>query len=286
MGTTLSMYRSIEKRLRKIYQVGEAQAIGKLLLEHVEAEHAQNPTWGEHATLSDHQLETLERLLQQLETQQPLQYVLGYAWFYNRKFTVNAHVLIPRPETEELVHWMANNHDATAALRILDVGTGSGCIGITLALQFSQAQVLAIDVDQNALALAIHNAHSLMATNATFKQLDFTAIEQWKELPDFDIIVSNPPYIPLGQMPRMESVVTAWEPHVALFVPDDNPLRFYHLLAAFGTTHLTKNGYIYAECHQDFATATAAVFEQAGYTVSLKKDINNNHRMVRAQLST
>lgn len=213
----------------------------------------------------------------------PLQQVLGYEWFMSRNYKVNEHVLIPRPETEELVQWIVDDNKSSNP-GILDIGTGSGCIPISLKLAIHDANITACDVSTDALAVAQENANTLNA-DVSFRQLDFLNEAQRSTLPSFDIIVSNPPYIPEAEADTLHDNVKNHEPHLALFVPADDALLFYREIAMFGKTHLKQGGTIYCELHVDYALQTKQLFEEIGYdSVIVKEDMHGNLRMLKAQL--
>jgi methylase of polypeptide subunit release factors len=368
--------------LKAIYSAGEAVAIAGWVFEAVAG-------MGQSAVLMSPQVETgedketvLEKYLAELLTHKPVQYVLGEAWFYKMKFAVNEQVLIPRPETEELVEWCikeitkgevgmgngeyrstngevgmgnreyrstkgevgigdgecrsgndevgmgnreyrsANNEvgigkeevgitneevgmenvkigmtgetlhsfaaagipDSSFLIRnLLDIGTGSGCIAITLKRELPAWGVTGIDISEGALAVARKNAAD-SGVPVEFLTFDFLDETRWQFLPQFDVIVSNPPYIPLSEKSALDNNVTAHEPHTALFVPDNAPLLFYEKIARFGLEHLRPGGFIMMETHEAYAQQTAALFKENYTTVTSRKDISGNERMVMAVL--
>ncbi len=211
---------------------------------------------------------------------EPVQYITGKAWFYGRKFRVTPDVLIPRPETEELVDVVRSIFPASAPLRMLDVGTGSGCIAITLKLEFPQSRVYAIDVSHAALTIARMNAENLPAP-VDFMLCDF--LQSAPDVSELDLIVSNPPYIAGYEKDLLKQNVVNYEPHLALFVPDDNPLVFYDALARKGKQLLKKNGYIVAEINERLGRAVTAVFDSSGYATRLFKDMSGKDRVVIAK---
>lgn len=211
---------------------------------------------------------------------EPVQYITGKAWFYGRKFRVTPDVLIPRPETEELVDVVRSIFPASAPLRMLDVGTGSGCIAITLKLEFPQSRVYAIDVSHAALTIARMNAENLPAP-VDFMLCDF--LQSGPDVSELDLIVSNPPYIAGYEKDLLKQNVVNYEPHLALFVPDDNPLVFYDALARKGKQLLKKNGYIVAEINERLGRAVTAVFDSSGYATRLFKDMSGKDRVVIAK---
>jgi release factor glutamine methyltransferase len=205
---------------------------------------------------------------------------LGEAWFYRMKIKVNEHVLIPRPETEELVEQLIKDRKSKLTdPAILDIGTGSGCIPIAIKKNLPASKLTAIDVSKDALALAKENA-ALHNAHINFTELDFLDETNWHILGMFDIIISNPPYIPIHEKEKLDKNVTAFEPHLALFVPDRSPLIFYEKIATFGIGHLLPNGKIYLETHEDYAKETAALFHNNYQTVMVKKDMYGKERMI------
>jgi release factor glutamine methyltransferase len=192
-------------------------------------------------------------------------------------------VLIPRPETEELVDWIVKDYrNKLKVLEVIDVGSGSGCIAVSLASALATAIVTAVDVSEHALAVISLNArmNNVEAVFPTY--IDFLDVTDRATLDMFDIIVSNPPYIMQRESAEMEQHVVDYEPHLALFVPDNDPLLFYRNIAEFAATHLNDDGCIYLEINQALGQETAALFESAGYTVELRKDMQGKDRMVKA----
>jgi release factor glutamine methyltransferase len=223
---------------------------------------------------------------------EPIQYITGFAWFYGLKFKVNPNVLIPRPETEELVEWVLETVGKRKNVRILDIGTGSGCIPVTLKIKNPSLEVAAVDISEGALITASRNAYRQNA-DVTFTRLDILDEKKWAELGQFDIIVSNPPYIPHVEKTLMERNVLAFEPELALFVEDDNALIFYECIAEFAKIHAKKPenavntegslSVLFFECNQYNALEVVALLEQKGFTnVELRKDMSGNDRMIRA----
>ena len=274
------------KKLPLIYEEGEVSTITDWIMENITGSNKTERMLYKNAVLTnDEEIKLLnytERLLQH----EPVQYVLNESWFSGSKFYVDKNVLIPRPETEELVEWFITNYiHSTDHLKIIDIGTGSGCIPISLKRKIRTAEIWACDISPGALDVAKRNAAS-SGTDITFIQLDFLDKEQWLQLPCFDIIISNPPYVPEKDKKEMNSNVLHYEPANALFVPDNDSLVFYKAIAAFGTTHLNKYGSIYTEIHENSGNATIDVFQAAGYIAELKKDMQNKDRMIKATTSS
>ena len=235
----------------------------------------------EKVTLNDEQEQLLHDILRRLRQGEPLQYIEGRTPFYGMDFKVTPAVLIPRPETTELIDWVASEH-SHEPLRLIDLGTGSGCIAIALSRKLPQATVDACDISPEALAVAGENNRA-NGERVSFFRHDILDLDT--PLPHtYTIIVSNPPYIMQSEQADMERTVTEWEPHTALFVPDEDALRFYRAIAEIGQTEaLQPGGCIYVEINQRLGAETVALFEAYGYKeVTLRRDIYGNERMVRA----
>ena len=216
----------------------------------------------------------------------PIQYVLQESWFDARAFYVDESVLIPRPETEELLDWIKTDQETYPLPRqILEIGTGSGILAISLKKAFPNATVTAIDIEEKALDVARQNAHTFQEP-VQFEPMDFTDTQCWGRLPMTDLMVSNPPYIPLSEKNTLAEHVVHHEPHRALFVPADDPLLFYRLIAEFGKDKLIPAGRIYVELHEDRAEATKNLFEKMGYEATIRLDMQGKKRMLRAVYPT
>lgn len=239
----------------------------------------------EEVTLSPDREAQFERIMARLKKGEPLQYIEGRAPFCGMDFVVDSNVLIPRPETAELVGWVAGDFRLRQP-KILDLGTGSGCIAVSLSKMLPQAMVEACDISDGALAIARENSRRNMAD---VKFFSFDILQNEPALPHtYDVLVSNPPYIKQSEAADMEHHVTGWEPHLALFVPDDDALRFYRAIAEIGqTAALSPGGCIYVEINQALGKETVALFEAYGYKdVALRKDIYGNDRMVKGVKSS
>lgn len=274
------LYRNFLVQLQKIYSLSEATLITDWVFEKKaslkRSDILKNPEKEISATAN----RLIQNALQDLLSHKPVQYVLGEAWFYSMKLKVNEHVLVPRPETEELVEQLIKDRKSKLTdPAILDIGTGSGCIPIAIKKHLPASKVTSIDISEKALALAKEN-DAIYNTHISFIQLDFVDEKSWVELGMFEIIISNPPYIPANEKEKLEKNVTDFEPHLALFVPDNSPLIFYEKIAAFGRNHLLPNGKIYLETHEDYARQTAALFQHHYQTVVIKKDMYGRERMV------
>ncbi|RXK62085.1 peptide chain release factor N(5)-glutamine methyltransferase [Lacibacter luteus] len=287
-------YQHLREALTVAHEPSEAEAIARLVTEHVGKKNFRSL---EAAAVTAEEEEEIKSVLQQLLKHRPLQYVLNEAWFYGLKFEVNESVLIPRPETEELVDWIVKEVRGkkyevrtempaylvprTSYLRLLDIGTGSGCIPISLKKNLPDAKLSAVDVCSEALHTATTNAVN-NETEINFHLLDFLDESKWSLLDKYDIIVSNPPYIKNTEATTMSKHVLEFEPHKALFVPDEDALLFYRKIADFALQHLQPNGAVYVEINQQLGKETAALFQQKGFTVELRKDMSGNERMIKA----
>ncbi|GIV36543.1 MAG: release factor glutamine methyltransferase [Cyclobacteriaceae bacterium] len=220
----------------------------------------------------------LREAVERLNRGEPVQYITETAWYYGRKFRVTPAVLIPRPETEELIDVAKSLFPAHNPLTVLDVGTGSGCIGITLKLEMPYSQVLAMDISHDALAVARHNAKAHQA-DIVFVPCDF--LNEEPDIHNLDLIISNPPYIAHHEISSIKPNVKDFEPHLALFVPDSDPLVFYRALAKKGKHLLKHNGWIVAEIHELRGKETASVFKAEGYEpVYIVRDLSGKDRVV------
>ncbi len=218
-----------------------------------------------------------------LKNGKPVQYVIGKAWFFDLTLMVNEHVLIPRPETEELVQWIADDYrHVNDPIAIVDAGTGSGCIPIALARKLPRAKVSAFDVSAGALQVAAHNAMTAN-TVVQFFSADMLDETTWAVIPQCDVLVSNPPYIRRSEAAAMDEHVTAYEPHLALFVPDEDALLFYKALAQLGKNVLKPGGVLYVEINEALGEPVVKLFEQSGYkAIELRNDLSGKQRMVKA----
>jgi release factor glutamine methyltransferase len=275
----------LKDSLQPLYDEGEATAIAHAMLEHITAESKLQRLVNKDQNFTAEQEKQFNLMKEQLQKAVPLQYIIGKAWFLNREFAVNSSVLIPRPETEELVMWIVSDCKATNTKpTILDIGTGSGCIAVSLKLELPESTVTACDVSPGAVLVARANA-DMLGADMSLHAIDFTNVALHDSLGKYDIIASNPPYIPYTEKEVLHPNVREHEPHVALFVPGDEPLLFYDLIADFGKTHLNANGLIYCELDRDYAVQTKALFESKGYAdVEIRKDMAGNTRMLKASL--
>ncbi|MBP9847907.1 MAG: peptide chain release factor N(5)-glutamine methyltransferase [Flavobacterium sp.] len=245
--------------------------------------------------LSDAEVDKWNTILAQLQQEKPIQYITGEAWFYGLRFEVNENTLIPRPETEELVEWIIESQKSkvqSQKLEILDVGTGSGCIPISLKANLSQANVSAIDVSEKALEVAKRNAE-LNKVEINFIQTNILEVEDLSQLPSpiihhpssYNIIVSNPPYVRNLEKHEIKKNVLDYEPHLALFVEDTDALLFYRKIAQLALKNLSPNGLLFFEINQYLGKETVELLESLGFkNIELKKDIYDNNRMIKCSI--
>ena len=270
-------------KLSSLYETDEVSAIFQRILHHVlhltRADMALHPSYEIPENLEAVLSNIQERLLQH----EPIQYILETAHFYGLEFYVNPQVLIPRPETEALVAMIIEDCKAfpRSDLSILDIGTGSGCIPISLASNLKTAKVCGIDVSPEALKVAKRNASS-NSVEITFLQLDILKQETLHS--EYDVIVSNPPYVRVLEQEEMKANVLNYEPHLALFVPNDDPLIFYKKIAALAYTHLKAGGILYFEINQYLGSDTLMLLKDFGFVqVEIIQDFRLNDRFVKAQ---
>ena len=261
-------YSEIWHRIATSYEDGEARAIARILIEELFGLSYTDIVCGATEELSADDTLRLDTAVRRIEQGEPLQHVLGYADFCGNHFGVNASVLIPRPETEWLVDEGerlmndASNAAPSAPKRILDIGTGSGCIAISLKLRLGEAYVEAWDISEEALRTAESNAKALKAEVAFCKR---DALRAEESVAPWDLIVSNPPYICDSERADMDDNVLLHEPHTALFVPDDDPLRFYRAIARYALRSLSNGGSLLFECNTRYAEATGEMMREMGF---------------------
>lgn len=268
----------ISSGLSDLYDKTELQSVSRLLLSKITGLNFTGLLINKDTVFSENQRNELYIYIEKLKKGLPLQYVLGETEFCGLMFSVDENVLIPRPETEELVTWIVS--EALPGQKILDMGTGSGCIPVSLKHFLPDCQIYACDIDKNAIAVAAKNAGlNLVDLNFFICDILDDFVADFK----YDIIVSNPPYIPESEKFKMEKRVKDFEPGLALFVPDDDPLIFYRKIAESGLKNLNPFGKIYVEIHYDKAEACAELFKSTGYSeVEIRKDISGKDRMIRA----
>ncbi|WP_431121601.1 peptide chain release factor N(5)-glutamine methyltransferase [Flagellimonas flava] len=274
------------KELDPIYAAEEVDSFFHLCIEHYLHLERFTLVLQPDLVLTKEEEMPLFEALSKLKLEEPLQYILGTAHFMDLDFKVNEHVLIPRPETEELVEWVISDCQVERSrdLRILDIGAGSGCIAIALAKKFPNANVYALDVSEQAIEVAKENA-KLNGVDITFIHYDILDPDFELEL-EFDVIVSNPPYVRELEKEGIKDNVKKYEPHVALFVEDEDPLLFYEAITQFAISHLGKKGKLYFEINQYLGKETQALLEAHNFLeIELRKDIFGNDRMLKGQLN-
>jgi release factor glutamine methyltransferase len=267
-------------RLYEIYDDREAANIADLVMERVTGWKRIDRVTNKQVKMSDVMAQQLDEYAHELLTHKPVQYVLHEAWFAGMKMYVDENVLIPRPETEELVDLVVKSIDKQDR-KILDIGTGSGCIAISLKKYLPDCFVYAVDVSEKALEVAKRNAiENNVDVNIILS--DILDESTWNQFSSFDCIVSNPPYIPSTEINLMKENVTKFEPHLALFVPDDDPLKFYKVIARFAEKKLLPGGKIFVEVHENFAEAAKDVFSFFG-NVQIRNDMQGKQRFISLQ---
>jgi len=273
------------QKLSPIYDAGEAESFFYLILEEKKQLKRIDLALNPDLTFSNEEIQLWNSILEQLKKEIPIQYLLGKTSFYGLDFEVNPAVLIPRPETEELVEWIISYnqiHKSTNPLRVLDIGTGSGCIAISLAKNIPNAQVFAIDVSETALAIAKKNAE-INEVKVTFLEKNILETDDLEQ--QFDIIVSNPPYVRELEKQEIKKNVLDNEPHLALFVEDNDALLFYRKIAKLALKNLSQNGQLFFEINQYLGKEMIDLLEKMGFkNIELRKDIYGNDRMIKAEL--
>jgi len=277
-STAKKLYTSIFRSIRKTFDEREAISITYLILEHHFKVLKQDIVVDTVLEFSSESSKKLKAMIKRLQKNEPIQYILGEADFYGRKFNVNPAVLIPRSETEDLIHLIIDENRGKS-LRILDIGTGSGCIAVSLKLELTECEVYGIDVNTNALKQAWDNAKKHEA-DVTFYHADVLK----EELPvkNLDIIVSNPPYVPKKDKHLIGQNVLDHEPEEALFVKDEDPLLFYRRIAELAPASLVQGGRLYFEINENYADDTIKVIQEAGFQdLQVVPDIHGSDRIVK-----
>ena len=269
----------IKESLAPIYDSREIDAMIRIIFEHLLNYSRVDIIMHKDNELSDFMRSKIDKVIDRLTAHEPIQYIFNDAYFHGHHFEVTPATLIPRPETEELVDMIADENKSED-LRVLDIGTGSGCIAVSLALYLPFSRVSAVDISPEAVDVAKRNA-AKMKTKVNFIQADIL-----KDFPDeeFDIIVSNPPYICEEEKSAMEQNVLDYEPHTALFVPNTDPLLFYRSIAKNAMKHLASGGKLYYEINSRFAEDTAKMLTDTGFVdVEIRKDMYNRNRFAVAK---
>jgi release factor glutamine methyltransferase len=277
--------RDLLQMLIPLYGEREAAAIGDRVMEHLLNWKKIDRIIHKNILLSQDQQSNLQKFKIELSEFKPLQYVIGEAWFMGMKFYVDENVLIPRPETEELVEWILQDLQSQKnEIWILDIGTGSGCVSIALKKRLERVNVISCDISSGALGVAIRNAEA-HEVHINFVELDFLDRQTWHKLPTVDVIVSNPPYITLSEFDSLDKNVSHFEPHHALFVPDQDALIFYKGIAQFAKEKLREGGKIYVEINEKKASDVKELLSQFGFPdVENRKDLQGSDRLIKATL--
>ena len=273
-----------QSKLAAIYPQEEIQQLFHITLEDLVHINKHQYIDFRDKELTADQLIQFQDILVQLASGRPIQHITGQAFFYKSFFRVSEHTLIPRPETEELVHMIIQDLKNKKNKHIIDIGTGSGCIPISIASQLPQHNYWALDISNEALKIAQYNAvkHKIAIQFINADILEWEYLFQEDIL--FDVIVSNPPYITPKEKKEMHSNVLNFEPHLALFIEEDAPLLFYDYISSFAQKHLRKGGFLYFEINQYLGSETVTLLQKKGFAnVQLFKDINGADRMIRAK---
>jgi release factor glutamine methyltransferase len=275
-----SVLQFAKKELSSIYDEREIQSFYYLLCEHFLGMNRSSVILNPDTLLSESELLNFNFSIKDLKKEKPIQYIIGSTYFLDYNFLVDEHTLIPRPETEELVQWIIEEESRNQAQKILDIGTGSGCIAISLAKKISFSEVLAIDLSENALKKAQENARRLNAS-VEFVRDDILHPHSFTD-EVFDLIVSNPPYVLEKEKKHMRKNVLEFEPEQALFVPDYDSLLFYRRILDFAKNHLKKGGKLYFEINEQMGDKMMALLREYHYkAIILKNDLSERPRMMQ-----
>jgi release factor glutamine methyltransferase len=278
-------YKQFQSALTAVYSDRESQVISKWVFEHITG---KKILLSNQPALNENQKSRLDSILSRLLDNEPVQYVLGETEFYGLKLKVNPAVLIPRPETEELVDWIVKDIEALNHKNptVLDIGTGSGCIALGIKKSVPEARLTGLDISNKALETARENSR-LNGLDIQFEQMDILNPDLTRHTNQYDIIVSNPPYVLEKEKQQMEIRVAGFEPSLALFVPDSDPLLFYRHIVLFAKIHLLAGGRLYFEIHEKAGEDISGLLRQNGFTqIQLKKDMQSKNRMIRAVIAT
>ena len=282
MKTIKDVFAVFKQNLGHVYDANETEALTLMVVNEIsDLSKGQIKAFPEKE-ITVEQAEILNTILIRLQAAEPIQYILGHTEFYNLPFKVNPSVLIPRPETEELVEWVLNSvGDKDSNESILDIGTGSGCIAISLKKNLLNTSITAIDISISALETAKQNA-DVNEVDINFIQADILNAKLDIEHSKFNIIISNPPYVTLYDKTQMHTNVTDFEPHSALFVPEDDPLIFYKAIADFALTHLKASGLLFLVINESLGNETVELLQAKGFSgIELRKDMSGRDRMIR-----
>ncbi|MEB0260830.1 MULTISPECIES: peptide chain release factor N(5)-glutamine methyltransferase [unclassified Mucilaginibacter] len=289
MKTIKDVFLSFQQGLNQVYDNREIQSVALLVLEEITGMSRAKIKAFPEDNIPSEAAEKIQSILDELKTGKPVQYILGSTEFYGLNFLVTPATLIPRPETEELVEWVLESQKlkvkSLKPVSILDIGTGSGCIAISIKKNLPGALVTAIDISADALHTAKQNA-VINEVEVNFVHDDILNTKFEIKNPKFDIIISNPPYVTLEDKLQMHQNVTGFEPHSALFVPEHDPLIFYKAIADFAVEHLLENGLLFFEINENLGKETVELLSHKGFTnIELRKDMSSRDRMVKTEKS-
>jgi release factor glutamine methyltransferase len=282
------MMQMYKHELRDLYDEQEIESISFRVMERILNENKINIVMNKEKELPTDKENELVDVLSELKLSKPIQYIFGETEFFNLKFKVNPHVLIPRQETEELVNWIIKDASKLDSidrknLKIIDIGTGSGCIAVSLKKNISEARVDALDIDDKALETAMENALE-NSVRLNFYRANILDLSEVRNLNQYNIIVSNPPYVTIAEKELVHDNVLKHEPHLALFVNDMDPLLFYRGIVKFAVKNLAPKGKIYFEINEAFGKEVVKLLEDNSFrNIVLKKDLNEKERMVKAE---
>ncbi|MBC7390086.1 MAG: peptide chain release factor N(5)-glutamine methyltransferase [Opitutaceae bacterium] len=281
LNNSSELLRKLTDELEPLYGRNEAKSISFLLIENIFGWYKTYIIAGEPLeSFSNSIFSKLEAYMERLKKHEPIQYILGEAHFYGRKFFVDRTVLVPRPETEELASLIISQHKAKSEIKILDVGTGSGCIAITLDKELPPSELYAMDIDKEALQTARKNA---MIHNSQIMFVQDDIFHPQPSYPMFDVVVSNPPYVTESEIALMNRNVVEYEPNIALFVPDEDPIKYYTAIAEFCEFYLQPAGKLYFEINERLGNKVIEMLQSKGYKeIFLFKDFNNKNRIISA----
>ena len=266
--------------LASLYDYREVKSLFRITCEDLFGYKFSDFELNSNQTFLDNEINVLKDVLQRLKTGEPIQHIVGFTFFDDLKIHVSKEVLIPRPETEELVYWIKENFGSTQEFTVLDWCTGSGCIALSLKKNFPNSKVKAYDISKDAIEISTKNAQE----NDLIVAFEIrNALEKFDENLQYDLIVSNPPYIPEQDKLEMHQNVLNYDPEIALFVPDSNYLMFYKAIAEFALSHLNKKGELYFEIHERYGQETLGLLREIGFnSLELRKDLQGKDRMIRA----
>jgi|DewCreStandDraft_4_1066084.scaffolds.fasta_scaffold96225_2 release factor glutamine methyltransferase len=280
IGDIISFFKN---ELKDLYNDKELNNIILWTLEHYTGLTKTRLLIQKESRVSESVLLKIKFAINDLKKLRPIQYILGETEFCNLNFVVNENVLIPRPETEELVKWITDDNKGSDCLSLLDIGTGSGCIAISISNIMKNWKIDGFDISEKAVEVAVEN-NKKNNSSVSFSVFDILNKSNWDKAGNYDIIVSNPPYIPEKEKASMSKNVTEFEPDIALFVPDDSPFVFYEKISDFALEKLNNNGQVYFEIHENYSQELLKIFEKKNFKeVQIRNDINNKPRMMKLQ---